>query len=76
MELAVDVAQAFIGYVGVDLGRGNILVAKKFLNHPQINTLGKQISGHGMTQGMRRGKQRNTARNSIILNHPFYRFRR
>lgn len=39
MKLPVDVAQALIGDVSIDLGCGDILVAKKLLDSADINSL-------------------------------------
>ena len=39
MELAVDVAEAFVGDVGVDLRGDDIFMAQEFLNRAEIYAL-------------------------------------
>jgi hypothetical protein len=39
MKLAVDVAEAFVGDVSVDLGSGYALMTEDFLNGSQISSL-------------------------------------
>lgn len=39
MKLMMDVAEAFVGYVGVNLGGGNIAMTEKFLDAAQVNAL-------------------------------------
>jgi len=39
VELMVDVAEAFVGYVCVNLRCGDVAVAKKFLDAAQVNSL-------------------------------------
>ena len=39
MELMVDIAEAFVGDVRVNLGGGNVTVAQKFLNAAKIDSL-------------------------------------
>ena len=40
MELAVDVAQALIGDMRINLSGNNIFMAQKFLDAAQVNSLG------------------------------------
>ena len=40
----MDVAEAFVGDVGVDLRGDDVFVAEKFLNGAKIHALLKQIS--------------------------------
>jgi len=39
VELMMDVAEAFVGYMGVDLCCGDVAVAQKFLDATQVNAL-------------------------------------
>ena len=39
MKLVMDVAEAFVGYVCVNLSCGNVAVAQKFLDASQVNAL-------------------------------------
>jgi hypothetical protein len=73
MELAMDVAQTFIGHVSVDLGGHNTAMPQKFLNGAQIRSLRQKIGGHGMAQGVRRGKQRHIGANRAYFHHSFNR---
>lgn len=41
-----------VGDVGVDLGGGDVAVAKHLLNAAQIRPIHQQISGKTVTQGM------------------------
>ena len=39
VKLVVDVAEALVGYVRVDLGGGNVAVAQEFLDAAKVNSL-------------------------------------
>jgi hypothetical protein len=39
--------------MGINLGRGNIGMTKKRLDHAQIGSVGQKMRGKGMAQGMR-----------------------
>tara|TARA_R100000935_G_scaffold54112_1_gene82590 strand:- start:31 stop:282 length:252 start_codon:yes stop_codon:yes gene_type:complete len=41
-------------HMGINLGRGDIGMTKKRLDHAQIGTVGQKMRGKGMAQGMRR----------------------
>ena len=71
MELVVDVAEAFVGYVGVDLGGGDVFVAEELLHGAKVNALGHQIGGVRMAQGVGRGKQRNAGQHGVAFYNPF-----
>ena len=54
MELLMDVPQALVGDVGVDLGGRHVLVAQKLLDAPEIGAVGQKVGGEGMAQGVGR----------------------
>ena len=43
-------AQAFVEYMGVDLGGGDVRVSQKLLQHAQVGAIGQKVRGEGMTQ--------------------------
>ena len=52
MDPAMDIPELAIGNMSINLGRGDIAVAQKFLNRSQIDPLIQQIGGERMAQGM------------------------
>ena len=45
----------------VNFGRGNIGVAQKSLDHPQVGAMGQKMGRKGMSQDMRRDPRRRDA---------------
>ena len=54
VELLMDVPQALVGDVGVDLGGRHVLVAQELLDAPEIGAVGQKVGGVGMAQGVGR----------------------
>ena len=54
MELLMDVPQALVGDVGVDLGGRHVLVAQKLLDAAKIGAVGQKVGRVGMAQGVGR----------------------
>ena len=50
----MDVPQALVGDVGVDLGGRHVFVAQKLLDAPEIGAVGQKIGGVGVAQGVGR----------------------
>tara|TARA_R100000935_G_scaffold45244_1_gene68343 strand:- start:83 stop:334 length:252 start_codon:yes stop_codon:yes gene_type:complete len=46
--------EAGLKHMGIDLGCGDIGMAKQSLDHAQIGTICQKMRGKGMAQGMRR----------------------
>ena len=67
----MDVAQPLIGNMSINLRGHNTAMAQEFLNGAQIRALRQQIRGHGVAQGMRRGKQRHTGNYGILFHQSF-----
>jgi len=53
MELSMDGFESLLIDVGVNLGRGNIGVAKHFLDNAQIGAVAKQVRGEAVPEQMR-----------------------
>ena len=53
VRLEVQLAAATIGYVGVELGRGQIRVPQHLLNRPEIGSALEQMCREGVAQQMR-----------------------
>jgi len=53
VRLEVQLAAATIGYVGVELGRGQIRVPQHLLNRPEIGSALEQMRREGVAQQMR-----------------------
>ena len=51
----VDVEQAFLGDVGIDLGRGQVAVAEQFLDAPEVGPAVEQVGREAVAQGVRAG---------------------
>ena len=49
-----EIAQAFVEDMGVDLGGGDIGMAKQCLDCAQIGTVGQKMGGEGVAQGVGR----------------------
>lgn len=54
MKFLMDIAQAFVCDVRIDLRRGNILMAEKFLHTAEVRAVLEQIGRIGMPQSVRR----------------------
>lgn len=52
MEFFVDFLESWIGYVRVNLGRGNRRMSQKLLDGADVGTVGKQRGSEGVTQRM------------------------
>ena len=52
----MDVAEALVGDVRVNLRGGDVFVSQKFLDASQVNALGQQICGIGMAERVRGSK--------------------
>ena len=76
MELVVDVAEALVGYVGVDLGCGDVWVAQEFLDAAEVNALVQQIGGVAVAQSVRGGENRDAWKKGVFFYHSFYWTRR
>ena len=60
VELVVYIAEAFVGYVRVNLSCGDVTVAKKFLNGSEVNSLVHQVGGVAVAEGVGRGENWDT----------------
>src|SRR5205807_615205 len=58
----VQLPPTSIGYVGIELGRGQIRVSKHFLHGSEVGTALQQMRGEGMSQEMRMNALRLDAR--------------
>lgn len=54
MVLLMQAFQALTGYMGIDLGCGEITMTQQHLHHSQICAMIQQVSSKGMPQGVRR----------------------
>lgn len=52
MSFRVNVFQFLTHYLGIDLSRRNIRVAKHFLNRTQVRSVFQQVCSKGVAQGM------------------------
>ena len=50
VELAVDLFQALVVDMGINLGGGNIRMSQQFLNDPQVGSVLKQVGGEGVAK--------------------------
>ncbi len=53
MELAVDVAEAAAGDVGIDFGGGDAGVAEHFLDDPEIGAVFEEVGGEAVSEHVR-----------------------
>ena len=53
MKLPVDLPQALVVDVGINLGGGNIGVPEQFLDHPQVGSVLEEVGGEGVAQEVR-----------------------
>ena len=54
MEPLMDVPQALVGDVGVDLGGRHVLVAQKLLDASEVGAARQEVGGVGVAQGVGR----------------------
>lgn len=67
----MNVAQTFVGNVGVYLRCDDIFVTKKFLNGAEIYALSKEVRSIGVPKGMGSGKERNACLKGIFFDDSF-----
>lgn len=53
VEVFVDLFEAFVGYVGVDLSGGNVGMTEHNLDASQIGAVFKKIGGEAVTDDVR-----------------------
>src|SRR6185503_3001786 len=68
MVALMNVAQAFPGDMGIDLGSADAGVAEKFLNDPQIRTVLEQVGREAVPQHVRCHIARDAGVTNSILN--------
>ena len=73
MEFFVDVAQVFVGDMGVNLGGAYVGVAKKGLDRTQIGAIAKQIGSEEVAHGMRCHSFRDAGTGGTQLYYSLYR---
>ena len=67
----VDVTEAFVGYVRVNLGCGDVGVAKEGLDGADIGAIDEEIGGETVAQHMRSSCYRDTCLNRVFF-HNFF----
>src|SRR5258707_15285782 len=55
MGVLIDIEQSLLGHVGVDLGRGRVVMTKQFLDASQIGPAVEQVGCKAMAQRMGAG---------------------
>lgn len=64
-----------VGHLGIDGGSLDAAVAEQFLDDPDVFTVFQQMSGKGVTKGMRRGGFVYSALSECLLECPLQRIR-
>jgi deoxyinosine 3'endonuclease (endonuclease V) len=67
VKFFVDVAEFAVGYVGVNLGSGNIGVAKHALHSAQVGAVAKKVGRERVTQNVRGNLFLNAAENGVFF---------
>lgn len=57
MSVLVGIAEAFLGYVGVDLGRGEAAVSEEFLDRAEVGASVEEVGGEAVAEGVWTGSQ-------------------
>ena len=53
MEFFVNIAESFVGDMGIDLSGGDIFVAEKFLDAAQVSSADQEVCRVAVAEGMR-----------------------
>ena len=72
MKIFMYLSQLLIRHVGVNLGGGDVGVAKEGLDGAKIGAVGQQVGGKRVADGMRRHFLGNSGFDGVIFYNSFY----
>ena len=58
VSILIDVEQSFLGYMGINLGGGQVAMAEQLLDAPQVGAAVEQVGGEAVPQGVGTGADR------------------